>query len=65
VSLFDVNGAEFDRTGLSASQPLIAVAHFDTNGNGEYDFVPSGGAEDGANTDEGNLVIDVAITTVA
>ncbi len=43
VELFDVKGAEFDSKMLEADATLIAMPHLDSNGNGEYEFVSSGG----------------------
>jgi PGF-CTERM protein len=43
---------------------IIAMPHFDTNGNEEYDFVDSEGDEDGPYTDGGNPVLDDAQLTV-
>ena len=59
-----VPGAQFDQDSLQDDQPLIAMPHMDTNGNGTYDFVESGGQEDGAYTEEGQAVIDVGFVTV-
>ncbi|MFQ3319406.1 MAG: PGF-CTERM protein, partial [Natronomonas sp.] len=44
---------------------LVAMPHKDTNGNQEYDFVTSEGAEDGPYTNaEGDIVLDDAALTV-
>lgn len=41
-------------------ETLIAMPHRDTNGNQMYDFVSSGGAEDGPYTDASGAVVDKA-----
>ncbi|WP_101294490.1 DUF7282 domain-containing protein [Halegenticoccus soli] len=64
VHLFDVKGAEFETTMLEGDQTLIAMPHLDSNGNGEYDFVATGGAEDGPYTADGEAVIDDAKVAV-
>lgn len=54
ITLFSVPGQDFDEdTVLEGEQTLIAMPHFDTNGNGVYDFVTSDGAEDGPYTEDG------------
>ncbi len=51
---------------LEEDQTVIPMAHRDTNGNEEYDFVDSEGAEDGPyTTDEGDAVVDTAEATIA
>ncbi|MWG36870.1 DUF7282 domain-containing protein [Halomarina oriensis] len=47
------------------SGTAIAMAHMDTNGNEEYDFVTSEGSEDGPYTDDGSPVVDSAEITVS
>lgn len=65
VKLFDdVPGAEFDDDELSADQPLFPMPHRDTNGNETYDFVSSGGSEDGPFTDNGQAVVDFGFVTL-
>jgi rubrerythrin len=55
-----VPGATFDQSALQEDQTLIAMPHRDTNGNGTYDFITSGGKKDGAYTQDGSAVIDKA-----
>ncbi|WP_255195694.1 DUF7282 domain-containing protein [Halorarius litoreus] len=44
---------------LEESDTIIAMPHFDTNDNQQYDFVTSEGGEDGPYTDgDGNIVLD-------
>ncbi|WP_218644780.1 PGF-CTERM sorting domain-containing protein [Natronomonas gomsonensis] len=43
---------------MKTSQTAIPMAHRDTNGNEEYDFVTSEGADDGPYTANGNAVVD-------
>ncbi len=65
VDLFTgVPGAQFDGDRLQDDQPLIAMPHLDTNGNGTYDFVETGGEEDGPYTVDGQAVVDVGFVTV-
>ncbi len=64
VDLFDVDGADFDTKMLETDQTLIAMPHVDSNGNGEYEFVSSGGKTDGPYTKDGNIVVDDAMITV-
>jgi len=55
---------ELDRP-IARSQPLVAVAYRDTDGDGVYDYVSSRGREDGPyETDRGGLVADGASVTV-
>ncbi|WP_227353240.1 DUF7282 domain-containing protein [Haladaptatus salinisoli] len=49
---------------LTESQPLIAMPHLDTNGNQQYDFVASGGAEDLPYVVNGEVVVDPALVRV-
>jgi cell division septation protein DedD len=46
-------------------ETLIAMPHRDTNDNQTYDFVSSGGAEDGPYTDASGAVVDQATVTIA
>ncbi|MFO7926618.1 MAG: DUF7282 domain-containing protein [Halobacteriota archaeon] len=64
VTLFDVPGAEFDRTALTENETLIAMPHRDTNDNGTYDFVATESAEDGPYFDGDDPVTDAANVTV-
>ncbi|WP_049999186.1 ferritin-like domain-containing protein [Halococcus sediminicola] len=59
-----VPGGDFDQSSLDGDQTLIAMPHLDTNGNGSYDFITSGGEEDGAYTADGEAVVDDAEITV-
>ncbi|WP_224447123.1 DUF7282 domain-containing protein [Haloprofundus salilacus] len=64
VTLFDVEGAEFDDDSLSETQPLIPMPHLDTDGDEEYTFVESEGEEDGPYVEAGNAVVDVGFAVV-
>jgi hypothetical protein len=64
VQLYDVPGLETDQTSLEEDQTLIAMAHFDTNDNETYDFLTTGGEEDGAYVGDSGPVIDDAEVTV-
>lgn len=71
VTLFEVPGATFPAdTSLSGASTLIAMPHLDSNGNGTYDFVTSGGTADGPYVDAPYLseqeqaVVDQAVVTV-
>ena len=59
-----VPGGDYDQSSLDGDQTLIAMPHYDTNDNGSYDFITSGGDEDGAYTRDGSAVIDKAKITV-
>jgi hypothetical protein len=68
VELFNeeaVPGAEFDQEELEEDQTLIAMPHLDTNDNETYDFVETGGEEDGPYTEDGEAVTDAAEITLA
>lgn len=48
-------------TALQTGQTLIAMPHQETSGNQQYDFLTSGGSEDGPYVDvEGQAIIDAA-----
>lgn len=64
VTLFDVPGAEFDVDTLTQSQPLIAMPHRETGDNETYDFVTSGGEEDGPYVESELPVIDAGLVVV-
>lgn len=64
VTLFDVEGADFEDSNLEEDQPLIAMPHRETSGNETYDFVSSGGEEDGPYTRAGNAVVDIGFVTI-
>ena len=64
VDLFDVKGGDFDMKMLEDDQTLIAMPHMDSDGDGEYDFVCSGGKTDGPYTKDDKVVIDDAKITV-
>ncbi|MFC6826656.1 DUF7282 domain-containing protein [Halopelagius fulvigenes] len=64
VELFDVEGADFDDDRLYSDQPLIPMPHYDTNDNETYDFVSSGGEEDGPFTENGQAVVDLGFALV-
>lgn len=64
VPLFQVPGADFEQSRLQSDQPLVAMPHFDTNGNGQYDFVATEGAEDGPYTEAGQAVVDLGFASV-
>jgi len=65
ITLFDVLGQDFaEGMSLEEDQTLIAMPHLDTNGNDEYEFVSSGGSEDGPYTEDGGAVVDPASVTI-
>lgn len=65
VELFDVPGADFAAdTMLANNSTLIAMPHRETSGNEVYNFVETGGAEDGAYTSGGSAIVDVGVVTV-
>ncbi|EMA49061.1 MULTISPECIES: ferritin-like domain-containing protein [Halococcus] len=59
-----VPGGDYDQSSLEEDQTLIAMPHKDTNGNGSYDFLTSGGEADGAYVQDGSAVVDDAEITV-
>lgn len=64
VTLFDVPGADFDRDALRGTEILFPMPHVETSGNETYDFVASGGEEDGPYTEAGLPTIDAGFATV-
>jgi len=65
VTLFDVAGADFDDDiALDEDQTLIAMPHMETNDNEVYNFVETGGEEDGPYTEDGEAVVDDGKVTV-
>lgn len=56
----DVPGASFDQTGLSDSQLVVAMPHLDGNSSEVYEFVQTGGTEDGPYTADGQPVVNPA-----
>jgi hypothetical protein len=40
------------------------MPHVDTDGNGEYDFVATGGEQDGPYVRDGNAVVDLGFAVV-
>jgi hypothetical protein len=59
-----VPGGDFDQSSLQEDQTLIAMPHKDTDGNGSYDFITSGGEQDGPYVQDGSAVVDDAEITV-
>ena len=59
-----VPGSDFDQSALQEDQTLIAMPHKDTNDNGTYDFITSGGEADGAYVQNGSAVVDDAEISV-
>ncbi|WP_129113040.1 DUF7282 domain-containing protein [Halegenticoccus tardaugens] len=65
IALFEgVPGAEFEMEMLEEDATLIAMPHFDTDEDGDYDFLTSEGEEDGPYTVDGEPVVDDATITV-
>jgi hypothetical protein len=64
ITLFDVPGGDYDMSMLMENQTLIAMPHLDTNGNGTYDFLTSGGKKDGPYTKNEKAVVDRGKITV-
>ncbi|WP_135303346.1 DUF7282 domain-containing protein [Haloarcula amylovorans] len=65
VTLYEVEGADFNETELTESGTLIAMPHNETTGDETYDFVASNGTDDGPFTLDGQPVTDDATVTVA
>lgn len=59
-----MKGGQFDTDRLQETQPLVAMPHLDTNGNEEYDFVDTGGSEDGPYVAGGNAVVDLGFAVI-
>lgn len=59
ITLFNVKGAKFKQSSLQETQVVVPMPHLDSNGNQEYDFVESGGKEDGPYTTDGQAVVDI------
>jgi hypothetical protein len=64
VTLFDVPGLTFDPAALTESQTLVAMPHLDSDGDGSYDFVTTGGDDDGPYLGTDGPVTDAASVTV-
>jgi hypothetical protein len=65
VELFDVSGADFaENQTLTENQTLIAMPHVEDSGNETYDFVASGGTDDGPFVADGVAVTADANVTV-
>lgn len=60
----DRRGVEVQLRGDLPGRPLLPMPHQDTNGNQEYDFVDSEGADDGPYTKTQQAVIDAGLVTV-
>lgn len=66
VDLFTgLPGREFERQALQGDETLVAMPHEDSNGNFTYDFVCTGGEQDGPFTTDGEAVVDDARVTLA
>jgi hypothetical protein len=59
IDLFDVDGADFDTDELDGEQLLVPMPHRETDNDEEYDFVESGGSDDGPYVDAGQAVVDL------
>ncbi|MHB9287508.1 hypothetical protein ACKVMT_10790 [Halobacteriales archaeon Cl-PHB] len=64
VDLFDVPGADFDRSALESTEVLVPMPHQETSGNETYDFVASGGEDDGPYAGAELPVVDAGFATV-
>ncbi|PSQ05329.1 hypothetical protein BRC97_09435 [Halobacteriales archaeon QS_6_71_20] len=64
VTLFDVPGREFDRHALEEPALLVPMPHRETDDDETYDFVDSGGEEDGPYTEDGLPTVDAGAVIV-
>lgn len=65
VTLFEgVPGAEFDQSALQETQVLIPMPHLNTNDNESYDFISSGGEDDGPYTKGGAPVVGLGFVAI-
>ncbi|WP_436925901.1 twin-arginine translocation signal domain-containing protein [Halosimplex amylolyticum] len=60
AQLFDVPGADFEQTSLEGTGALVAMPHRESGDDDTYDFVESGGEEDGPIAEAGLPVVDLA-----
>jgi hypothetical protein len=64
ITLYEVPGVEFDQSALEETQALVAMPHQETNDNQEYDFVETGGQDDGPYVQGGQPIINAAFVAV-
>ena len=64
VPLYSVDGREFNESRLAENGSLVAMAHFDSNSNGEFDFVASNGSVDGPYVEGTQAVTESATISV-
>ena len=64
VPLYSVDGREFNESRLAGNGSLVAMTHFDSNDNGEFDFVESNGSVDGPYVEGTRVVTDSATLSV-
>ncbi|WP_273836351.1 hypothetical protein [Halococcus sp. PRR34] len=64
VPLYAVDGRNFNDSRLAANGTLVAMAHFDSNDNGEFDFVATNGSTDGPYVEGVRAVTDNASISV-
>lgn len=64
VPLFDVPGGDFDREALDENALLIPMPHKETDDDEEYDFVTSGGEDDGPYTEDGLPTVDAGFVVI-
>jgi hypothetical protein len=61
VTLYDVPGATFNATELTANETLVAMPHEETGTNTTYDFVRTNGTQDGPFVADGEAVVDAGL----
>ncbi len=65
ISLYEsVPGGDYEMSMLEEDTTLIAMPHFDSDGNGTYDFLTSEGEKDDPYTMDGEAVVDDAVITL-
>ena len=64
VRLYSLDGREFNQSRLRTNGSLTAMAHFDSNENGEFDFVQTNGSVDGPYIEGTGAVVESAEVSV-
>ena len=64
VRLYSLDNREFNQSRLRTNGSLTAMAHFDSNDNGEFDFVQTNGSVDGPYVTGTGTVVESADISV-
>ncbi len=65
VRLYAVAGREFNQSRLRTNESLTAMVHFDSNENGQFDFVRTNGSVDGPYVEGTQAVVESAEISVS